>query len=458
MKTYAAIVIAIFVLFIGVNAAFAAGENVAPVDVKPQADPAPAPEPTPTPAPAPAPDGAGVPLPSAQDLVNILKGANEDDAKRAMDALVAKGEDAIQPLLDLQASGDAVGAPRATETLKRLGCVDGVYVVARLFHKEFEPYETIGIQFYFRNFTKNVVSVLNPVLPTDPEKSFDLGWKMTLKSSDGREMNKIDMNEGIAAAQTTATDFITLQPAGQPGESYNDVMHAQSLFGFERLELDEYTIEAEYYCKPDFAVDVKKRNDLKLENFFDKNAASPPMTFKVIITGMAEVSPEKAAQIKKNIEDLGSSDYQTWTDAEKALADVGPSALPLLREAVHTTNDPQIRYKAEQLIARIVKPVEEKVTYIGIRMDVMYENGIKIQGIMPESPAARGGLMEGDVIVKVGDFPLQGTTVQRVGYLRKYVQAHRESDKVELTVQRGESERKITIELARIPKQVFGQP
>jgi hypothetical protein len=474
MKTYAAIVIAALVLFIGVNAAFAAGEGYVPVPLQPEpappaAEPVPAPEPAPAPAPepapapaptpapepapAPAPDVAPVPLPSVTDLVNILKSGSEEDAKKAADALVAKGEEAIQPLLDLQAAGDATAAPRATEALKRIGCVDGVYAVARLFHKDFEPFDTVGIQFYFRNFTKNPVSIMNPVSPADPENTFDLGWKMTLKNADGKTVGTVDMGEGTSAAQVIPTDFITIPP----GESYNDVVFAQKSFGLERLDMGAYTLEAEYGCKPDFAADVKKRADLKLENFTDKTIVSPALTFKVGLTGVVEVTPEQEAKIKKYITDLGNDDYQTREDAAKALEEVGPPALPYLRDAAQRTTDPQVRYAADQLANRLVKPAEEKVTYIGVQMDPMVENIVKIVGIIPDSPAAHAGLADGDIVVKVDGFLLQGTTAQRFGYLRKYIMSHREGETIELTIQRPEGEKTLTIQLARIAKQVFPQ-
>jgi hypothetical protein len=459
MKTRLVIFAAIFVMFAGAGVLFAAGNDAAPP--KPAAEPAPPPAPdkpaTPPSAPNPTPEKApaAAPTPIPADLLAALKGDNKDAAKQAMDKLVAMGETIIPALIELQAAGDATAAPRATETLKRIGCVDGVYVALRLFHKDFQPYEMVGVQYVFRNYNKSVVTVLNPVSATDPEKANNLGWKMTLKTADGKQIGSVDMNQALQAAQVTATDFAAVQPGEK--ETYYNIMYAQVLFGFEKLDIGTYIIEAEYGCKADIAKDIKNRGDLKLENFFDKTVTVQPLSFKIVIPGLVEVSKEKAAAIKKLIEDLGSSEYETWSKAEKALGEVGPPALPFLKEAVGTTTDMQIKYKATQLINKIVKPIEEKVTYIGIRMEVMATNAVQIQGVMPDSPAQRAGLKEGDIITKVNDFALQGDTLMRVGYLRKQVQSLREGDTLKVTVQRQDGEKTLEVHLARIPKAVFGQ-
>lgn len=465
MKSYAVVIAAVFVVFLGLNAAFA--------------DDPPATEPAAPPAATPAP----VPLPSVDDLIVFLKGEGEEDAKKAMDALVAKGEEAIQPLLDLQASGDAVGAPRATETLKRTGCVDGLYATAKLFRNEFAPFETIGVRFYFRNYSKNVIMVLNPVSVNGPETNFGLGWKMMLKDADGKKVSEMDMNAGVNATAMSATDFITLLPAGQLpavlppevqppavpppaaqppaaqyGDRYDDIVYAHVLFGVDKIDMGSYVLEAEYYCKPDVLQDVKKRNDINVQALFEKNIVSPPIKFSVAVKGAGEVTPEKKAEIEKAIQDLGSGEYEVWTEAEKALSEAGAGALPLLKEAVRTTADPQIRYRAEQLINKIVQPPEEEVTYIGIGLTQMEQQEIKIQNVIPNSPADHGGIHPGDVVKKLNGALLLGDLARRWTYLRKYVQSLKEGDKLQLTVQReGEGEKVLEITVKKIAKSVLGQ-
>ena len=81
--------------------------------------------------------------------------------------------------------------------------------------------------------------------------------------------------------------------------------------------------------------------------------------------------------------------------------------------------------------------------YFGSIPDYSEEGpGLRLQGVTPESPAARGGLLAGDVIIQLGASRI-GTIVDFDSALRK----HKAGDKVKVVVKRGKEEKTLDVTL-----------
>ena|GEM_PF-5964835 len=408
--------------------------------------PAPADEPS-----TPPEEAALAPI---KDLIEALKGGDKDAAAGAMDALVARGEEAIRPLIDLRESGEDPGAERATQALARIGVVGGLYMRVELFRSEFEPHEKIGVHFVFRNYGKKPVTVFNPVSPRNPEFAYGLGWQLTLKTAAGKKVAYVDMNEKASPKAVGQGNLVTLRP----GEMYGDIVYLETLFGLEKLAQGEYTIESAYATDKTMLEAVKKRSDLKAENLFVNSITPPAVHLKVALPDIEAVDKETEAKIRKLIEELGSERYRIRRNAETELDKLGKTALKYLKEAVDATKDPQIKYIAQQLIDKIEKPAEEMVTYLGIRMDQSFSGkGVLVMSVMNSSPAEKAGLRSRDAIVRINDGEIRGDLNTRASYLRKQIQSRREGDKVALTVQRDGKEVVVEVTLGKISKRALEQ-
>jgi len=80
---------------------------------------------------------------------------------------------------------------------------------------------------------------------------------------------------------------------------------------------------------------------------------------------------------------------------------------------------------------------------LGVQMSEE-DSQVVISGLLPNSPAMRSGLREGDIILKVDDMK-----TEQMSELVDYVSSRKPGDKVELLVLRGEDERTFSVALAR---------
>ena len=86
--------------------------------------------------------------------------------------------------------------------------------------------------------------------------------------------------------------------------------------------------------------------------------------------------------------------------------------------------------------------------------DVMSAEGVQIREVTPDSPAARAGLKEGDVVVKVG-----GKTVADVPEFLRAVGSRKPGEVLALDVQRGGKDMTVKATLGQRPAgEVAGQP
>ncbi|HEV2473641.1 MAG TPA: trypsin-like peptidase domain-containing protein [Chthonomonadales bacterium] len=87
--------------------------------------------------------------------------------------------------------------------------------------------------------------------------------------------------------------------------------------------------------------------------------------------------------------------------------------------------------------------VDEDKGYISIRRDVL------VEGVFPDSPAQRAGLLPGDIITGLNGKPLNG-----VADLRDFALLAHPGDKAQVTIKRGGSMRAITIDVAPRPTRI----
>ncbi|MBI3267714.1 MAG: PDZ domain-containing protein [Planctomycetes bacterium] len=75
--------------------------------------------------------------------------------------------------------------------------------------------------------------------------------------------------------------------------------------------------------------------------------------------------------------------------------------------------------------------------------------GATIARVFPETPAQKAGMKDGDVVTKIGK-----DAVTDVQTLIQLVSAHKAGDKIEVTVRRGDKEKKLTVTLATRPESI----
>ncbi len=81
------------------------------------------------------------------------------------------------------------------------------------------------------------------------------------------------------------------------------------------------------------------------------------------------------------------------------------------------------------------------------QLGVPTSEGIIVVGVLPDSPAAKAGLQENDVIVQMGDEPIRNT-----GELSKFLIAHPPGETVSIVFFRGSKERTTQVTFAEHPK------
>ena len=84
---------------------------------------------------------------------------------------------------------------------------------------------------------------------------------------------------------------------------------------------------------------------------------------------------------------------------------------------------------------------------LGNQLDVPVSEGLLVVQVVPDSPAAKAGLREEDVIVQMDDAPIRNT-----GELSKFLIAHPPGDTVTVVYFRGSEKRSAQVTLAERPK------
>lgn len=98
------------------------------------------------------------------------------------------------------------------------------------------------------------------------------------------------------------------------------------------------------------------------------------------------------------------------------------------------------------------------IRYIPITKEFATRNGLKVDrgvlvygggdlAVMPDSPASKAGIRDGDIILKIGD-----DVIDRTHSLSGLLQKHSPGDKVTLTILRGGNEEKVEVTLGKSDK------
>jgi putative serine protease PepD len=103
--------------------------------------------------------------------------------------------------------------------------------------------------------------------------------------------------------------------------------------------------------------------------------------------------------------------------------------------------------RAKEVANSLIKGQKVSHPYIGVNVGTANGNaGAQVASVVGGGPAAKGGVQEGDVITKVG-----GTDIHTQDDLLNVVQAAKVGDQLKLTVNRGGSEKDLTVTVGESP-------
>jgi putative serine protease PepD len=99
---------------------------------------------------------------------------------------------------------------------------------------------------------------------------------------------------------------------------------------------------------------------------------------------------------------------------------------------------------AKRVAAALIADGKVEHAYLGVSLPD--DGAAKVQ-VVPNTPAARGGLRTGDVVIEV-----EGQRIETGDQLRDAIDAQKPGDELELKVRRGSQERDVTVELGTRPE------
>jgi len=95
----------------------------------------------------------------------------------------------------------------------------------------------------------------------------------------------------------------------------------------------------------------------------------------------------------------------------------------------------------------------QQAGYLGVRLEPAQPSGVRLAQVFPDGPAAKAGLEDGDVVVRVGTEEIGG-----VPALAGKLRAGGPGTKLELTIVRGGEERTVAVTLGVHPRVLLEQP
>jgi S1-C subfamily serine protease len=107
--------------------------------------------------------------------------------------------------------------------------------------------------------------------------------------------------------------------------------------------------------------------------------------------------------------------------------------------------------EVKRVVPALERGEEVERAYLGVRMGDAPNGGAAVGDVVPDGPAARGGLRSGDRIVEI-----DGTPVRDSDDVSGTVNAARPGQQVRVVVERGGERRTLTVELGTQPDQVSG--
>ena len=99
---------------------------------------------------------------------------------------------------------------------------------------------------------------------------------------------------------------------------------------------------------------------------------------------------------------------------------------------------------AKRVAAALIADGKIEHAYLGVSL--ADDGAAKLESVVPNSPASRGGLRTGDVVIEV-----DGESIETGDELRNEIDARKPGDELELKVRRGSQERDVTVELGTRP-------
>jgi carboxyl-terminal processing protease len=117
-----------------------------------------------------------------------------------------------------------------------------------------------------------------------------------------------------------------------------------------------------------------------------------------------------------------------------------------LSAAIASLHDPFSNYFSPSAYTGFQESTDSQFEGVGMTVIAVKGKGLKVDHVYPGSPAQKGGLRPGDVIVKVDGSPLAGKSSDAATALIK----GRAGTSVTLTVDRGREERDLTLKRAKV--------
>ncbi len=173
----------------------------------------------------------------------------------------------------------------------------------------------------------------------------------------------------------------------------------------------------------------------------------------------ADAPADVPAQVAAIVEQLGHPDYNQRQAAQKALEDLPRSALPIVVDHYHRTDDAEVRMRlrlySRALFERYVLPRHPELHrpgFLGIGQTLIVINGeprIVVAHVIPNSGADDAGLQQNDQIVALNGEPLQKDNP--IQGLSESIKQHRPGQKITLTLYRTGTKMDITATLGELP-------
>jgi putative serine protease PepD len=100
---------------------------------------------------------------------------------------------------------------------------------------------------------------------------------------------------------------------------------------------------------------------------------------------------------------------------------------------------------AQRVADELIADGKVEHAYLGVSLED--DGAARLVNVVPGSPAARGGLRTGDVVIEVG-----GKSIETGDELREAIDAKKPGDELELKIRRASGERDVTVELGTRPE------
>ena len=100
---------------------------------------------------------------------------------------------------------------------------------------------------------------------------------------------------------------------------------------------------------------------------------------------------------------------------------------------------------AKRVAADLIADGKVEHAYLGVSLPD--DGAARLESVVPNSPASRGGLRAGDIVTEV-----DGKRIETGDELREAIDAHKPGDELELKIRRGSDDQDVTVELGTRPE------